>query len=468
MSEVTDRVALAGEEICAVLRAGTLLHAEGDRLKVENRWGTRDLAVGSSHVAAAMESLAQPQSIVELSQALMGACGAAGVQEVSRLHLIVAAFGKQGLLDWVVTGPQGSARLTGEGTLPVVVRTAPQGPLRLRPAVVAQPATSSDGPSGLVVLLHADSHRRLVTDPAIAAHVFAQHVEKGADAGLSKAIDLAWSADLLESVSADPDDADRLWSVPERWLHSRTQQPHGVTWYGGTYPMLDRIAPPAFNESVGEPAVVIDLPEVDPFDDAAAHISLGDAMERRRSVRDFDGDRSPTIEQLSQLLFRTVRARAVFTAEHGLEVADKPVPAGGSIHEIDTYLLIDRCVGVAPGLWRYDCVGHRLELVTAEAGVTDPFRREVRDLYRSPQDPPVAIVLAARFERINFKYQTIGYSLALKHAGVVTEAMYLTATALGLGTCGLGGGLLGVFATVTGLDPRRVGPVAALILGVPA
>lgn len=450
------------EELRAVLRAATSVTADGEQVVIENRWGARRLGVGSEHVAAAVGSLAAPRSVVELSQDLMRASGPGAMRDISRLHVVVSAFAKQGLLDWLSESGQGTVRLTGEGTLPVTVGAAPDKPLRLRAAVVAQPE------AGRVRLLHVDSHRRLDVDPAVAALLFAHKLEKGATRCWDQILDLAWSADLLEPLNGAADTADRLWSVPERWLHARTQDAHGVTWYGGTYPMREVSAPPRFNQAVGDLETTIDLPTVDPREDAAAHISLGDAMEQRRSVREFDENQAPTVEQLSELLFRTVRARAVFTAEHGLEVADKPVPAGGSIHEIDTYLLVNRCTDVEPGLWRYDCVGHRLELVEPQGTAVGRFSREARDLYRSEQDPPVVVILAARFDRINFKYQTIGYSLALKHAGVVTEAMYLAATALGLGVCGLGGGLMAVFADATGLDPRRVGPVAALILGVPA
>ena len=58
----------------------------------------------------------------------------------------------------------------------------------------------------------------------------------------------------------------------------------------------------------------------------------------------------------------------------------------------------------------------------------------------------VLIIIAARFRRIAWKYASIAYALTLKHVGVLTQTMYLVATAMDLAPCGVGVGDSDLFA----------------------
>jgi SagB-type dehydrogenase family enzyme len=77
------------------------------------------------------------------------------------------------------------------------------------------------------------------------------------------------------------------------------------------------------------------------------------------------------------------------------------------------------------------------------------------------------ITLASRFTRVSWKYEAIAYSLTLKNAGVLYEAMYLAATAMQLAGCGLGSGDSSLFSQVTGLDPLIESSVGEFMLGAP-
>ena len=48
------------------------------------------------------------------------------------------------------------------------------------------------------------------------------------------------------------------------------------------------------------------------------------------------------------------------------------------------------------------------------------------------ENPPVLIVLAARFARMLWKYEEVGYANILKDAGGLLQTMSLVATAMGL------------------------------------
>jgi SagB-type dehydrogenase family enzyme len=67
-----------------------------------------------------------------------------------------------------------------------------------------------------------------------------------------------------------------------------------------------------------------------------------------------------------------------------------------------------------------------------------------------------------------WKYDAIGYSLVLKHVGVLYQTIYLVATAMGLAVCGLGGADASDFAAASGLGFYTEGSVGELVIGTPA
>jgi SagB-type dehydrogenase family enzyme len=83
----------------------------------------------------------------------------------------------------------------------------------------------------------------------------------------------------------------------------------------------------------------------------------------------------------------------------------------------------------------------------------------------SPSVPQVLITLAARFQRVSWKYESIAYSLILKNVGVIYATMYLVATALNLAPCALGSGDSDLFARVAGTDYLKETSVGEFALG---
>jgi SagB-type dehydrogenase family enzyme len=77
----------------------------------------------------------------------------------------------------------------------------------------------------------------------------------------------------------------------------------------------------------------------------------------------------------------------------------------------------------------------------------------------------VLLILAARFPRVAWKYESIAYALTLKHVGVVFQTMYLAATAMGLGPCAVGCGDADLFARAAGTDYCAETSVGEFLLG---
>jgi oxazoline/thiazoline dehydrogenase len=158
----------------------------------------------------------------------------------------------------------------------------------------------------------------------------------------------------------------------------------------------------------------------------------------------------------------------VYASSDGQEVADRPYPSGGALHELEIYPLITRCEGIAPGLWHYAAAAHALERVTGSDPATAALVAAARAAGVMASDPQVVLIVTARFGRVMWKYHGMAYSLIMKHVGVLYQTIYLVATAMGLAVCGLGGGDGLDFAAASGLPYHAEGSVGELIVGTPA
>ena len=103
-------------------------------------------------------------------------------------------------------------------------------------------------------------------------------------------------------------------------------------------------------------------------------------------------------------------------------------------------------------------------------------REEVLALLEGSRSPPphstlpdVLFVIAARFPRVSWKYESIAYSLILKDVGVLFQTMYLVATAMSLSPYALGRGDPDLFCRVAGTDFAQESSVGEFALsGAPA
>ena len=123
------------------------------------------------------------------------------------------------------------------------------------------------------------------------------------------------------------------------------------------------------------------------------------------------------------------------------------------MQEIDTYLLIRRCDGVASGVYRYDPLEHQLLRLDGLNADCEQLLQIACRSSGAEQQPDVLFQFAARYGRLSWKYEGLVYALILKHVGVIMQQLYLVATALVLAPCSLGAGDSHLFARATSLDP---------------
>ncbi len=283
--------------------------------------------------------------------------------------------------------------------------------------------------------------------------------------------DLTWAAMLVEaSGTEDTVFALRQWSPHELLFHLRSRGegvPDGrfgrTRWAAGEFEPL-----PVRRDSFAGQGIDLPRPDLDALRRSDATLTV--VLEERRSIRRHDDQHPITRAQIGEFLYRVAGVRATMVHD-GVEIMTGPSPSGGALDELEFYLAVRLAECLEPGLYRYDRFGHGLEHV---CGPTRAVRRLIGAAQNATGGSPVSpetyppqlvVILAARFGRVGWSYETLTYSLILKHVGVTYQTMYCVATAMGLAPCALGAGDPAVFAEATGLDPLSEGSVGEFILG---
>jgi SagB-type dehydrogenase family enzyme len=259
-----------------------------------------------------------------------------------------------------------------------------------------------------------------------------------------------------------PDAPVGWWERHDLLFHARSRLGRHVGGYGGTFHRKGLV--PAPQTVRADRAAILPLPRPDLERLRREDPPFADVLERRRSVRDYGPP--PTLSQLGEFLFRAARVQHEIppTAEDP-DYSLRPHPAGGALHELVLYPVVASCDGLAAGVYRYDPYEHGLVAVAAAGGSAD----ELLDLAWRTADhrsvPQVYFAITARFQRLQWKYESMVYSVVLKDVGALYQTMYLVATAMGLAPCALGGGSSDLFSRLAGLDYYAESQVGEFLLG---
>jgi SagB-type dehydrogenase family enzyme len=192
----------------------------------------------------------------------------------------------------------------------------------------------------------------------------------------------------------------------------------------------------------------------------------------RHSTRIFDDQRPVTLAELSRFLDCSARVQSRWSSRLDLgddapmvAYAARPYPSGGGGWELELYLAVDKCDGLARGFYHYDAGGHALVPIGVRAHELDALLAGAEFAMGAPAPPQILITIAARFGRMSWKYSSIAYALILKDVGVLTQTLYLMATDMGLGGCAIGTANIDLFAKMTGIEFHVEGPVGQFAIG---
>lgn len=166
------------------------------------------------------------------------------------------------------------------------------------------------------------------------------------------------------------------------------------------------------------------------------HSAFDALLAQRRTCRNFDPARALPAQALSTMLHRVWGATGTRELAPGAVALRKSSPAGGGLHVVECYLLVQRVEGLSPGLYHYLATEHALETLTplelAEAAAMAQAFVGGQHWFR---DAPVMAIMTARFDRLFWKYRGHAKAWRVAHldTGHLSQTMYLSAADLGLG-----------------------------------
>jgi SagB-type dehydrogenase family enzyme len=217
----------------------------------------------------------------------------------------------------------------------------------------------------------------------------------------------------------------------------------------------------------GWPGKAIDLRKVS-LAHPQAISPVAKLLRERHSTRSFDDQRPITLAELSQFLDGT--ARVLTRSNATLDLDDgghtvRPYPSAGAAYELELYLAVNLCEGLARGFYHYDADTHVLAPIGVPGHELEAVLAGAEYAMGAPAAPQILITIAARFGRISWKYSSIAYALILKDVGVLLQTLYLVATDMGLGGCAIGIANIELFAKMTGIEFHVEGPVGQFAIG---
>jgi len=186
-------------------------------------------------------------------------------------------------------------------------------------------------------------------------------------------------------------------------------------------------------------------------------------VERRKSHRNFS-DEVITLKEIGSLLYRSARIKSVYKKGFSEAISKRPYPGAGGNYELEVYLVANKNIEINSGIYHYDSCRHALVNLNASKKYRNLLIEDSK-LAAGSDEPPLLICITCRKKKISWKYESIGYSLALKDAGILMYNIHLVSTAMNLGSCILGCGNSVIFSQATQIDPLEEPTIGELVIG---
>jgi len=176
-----------------------------------------------------------------------------------------------------------------------------------------------------------------------------------------------------------------------------------------------------------QPTVALPQPSTCPVHS----IHVDQAIRQRRSVRQY-ADTPLSLVELAYLLWSTQGVREVMEGH----ATFRTVPSAGARHAFETYILANRIEGVAPGLYRYAALEHKLVETDLSPDIADQITAGCFG-QRFVRTSAATFVWAAVPYRMTWRYGERGYRYLHLDAGHVCQNLYLSAEAIDCGVCAI-------------------------------
>ncbi|WP_437680299.1 SagB/ThcOx family dehydrogenase [Sorangium sp. So ce131] len=255
------------------------------------------------------------------------------------------------------------------------------------------------------------------------------------------------------------------WSFHDLAFHTRSRQGRHDAPYGATCPHRETLAPlPGIKPRMPGEVVPLYRPDLEAL--AATDVPFTRVLEQRRSIREH-GERPIRAEQLGELLYRAARIHRIEERGPGraYEQTRRPYPSGGACHALELYPVVRTCDGLGSGLYHYRADEHALSALSGLTREAVALLEGARRAMGASAPPEVLIVVAARFPRVSWAYESIAYATLLKDVGGLYQTLYLVASAMDLAVCAVGGGDSDLFARAAGLEYLAETSVGEIAVG---
>jgi SagB-type dehydrogenase family enzyme len=253
------------------------------------------------------------------------------------------------------------------------------------------------------------------------------------------------------------------WEFHDLLFHSRTRTGRHRNPVGRTYPFLDKIEPlPLIKPKVSDETIDLYKPDIQNLKET--DYPLTRILEERKSIRSFKDDEPITDKQLGEFLYRSARLKEIIKTDRE-EISRRPYANGGAVYELELYVTINICQNIPSGLYHYCPKEHQLCKISGRNSYVEALLEDALLANRQRCCPQVLIIIAARFPRISWNYESIAYATVLKNVGALYQAMYLVATTMNLAPCAIGEGNSDLFVAAVGTDYYAESSVGEFILG---
>jgi SagB-type dehydrogenase family enzyme len=184
-------------------------------------------------------------------------------------------------------------------------------------------------------------------------------------------------------------------------------------------------------------------------------------LESRRSLREY-GSGAVELWQLSQLLGWSY---GVMSRDGEAVPSGRPAPSAGALYPVEIYLCARNVSGLEDRGYHYNPGTHALEALRSRATSAAVARAS---LYTEiTAQAAFVLIMTAVFGRSCDKYGERGYRFALLDCGHVAQNLQLVATAIGLGSVGIGGFLDDELNELLELDGVTEAVVHTIAFGPP-
>ncbi len=192
---------------------------------------------------------------------------------------------------------------------------------------------------------------------------------------------------------------------------------------------------PPMQKPIPEDAVLIDLVPIE-------NISLGrrpliDIILQRKSRRNFS-DGELNLEELSFLLFATQGVKEIKRFPDGKPyVSLRTAPSGGARHPFETYLFIRKVAGIAPGLYRYLPLDHKLVFLYWDTMLPEKISAGCCG-QKFVVTGAVVFIWTVIPYRMEWRYpRRFSGKVIAQDSGHLCQNLYLAAESIGCGTCAI-------------------------------